>query len=639
MSNLIKYRPEIDGLRAVAVLSVIIFHLEFKVLGNSLLPGGFLGVDIFFVISGYLITSIILTEIEKGSFTFRNFYLRRAKRLLPALFIVLTTTSVASWLVLFPGEMKQYGQSLISSIFFYSNFNFWLEDPYFSGRSNLKPLLHTWSLSVEEQYYIIIPLLLVLLRRLLNSGKNVFFAILFFISFALAVLHTPTDPTSTFYLLPYRLWELMLGGLLSSIRINEKLHENVSSNLSMIGLIGIAFSVIFLSKNTLHPSFATLIPTLSTGLILVFASKNNLVGRILSQRIFVATGLISYGLYLWHFPIVSFSRLLELGFNQLLVKLSIVGISFIAAILSYRYVEFPIRNNKIKFVYSASLGFCLAIFMVIFSFKVDDTGAIQRYQNMFPNYENMVFDNRLLQLESWKYVRLKGQSFTDLQKTNVLLIGDSHSKDLFNAFHLNKELFPNAEFVRYGRDTKRDQNIECDAAQQFTNTELFSNSDIIVIDTYRNLLNKENKECLIEFTNKIKVTEKRLILVGEHILFKEIEQNNNWTRRLHKKTVVDELLLEKKLSQSDIPNLEMKQYELSKNNLGSDSDEYRKFAQDNNISFMDVTAFQCDYSTKSCSILDDVGHKIYYDNHHWTSEGAKFFGKKISRKYMKLFNK
>ena len=420
---------------------------------------------------------------------------------------------------------------------------------------------------------------------------------------------------------------------------NEKLHENVSSNLSMIGLIGIAFSVIFLSKNTLHPSFATLIPTLSTGLILVFASKNNLVGRILSQRIFVATGLISYGLYLWHFPIVSFSRLLELGFNQLLVKLSIVGISFIAAILSYRYVEFPIRNNKIKFVYSASLGFCLAIFMVIFSFKVDDTGAIQRYQNMFPNYENMVFDNRLLQLESWKYVRLKGQSFTDLQKTNVLLIGDSHSKDLFNAFHLNKELFPNAEFVRYGRDTKRDQNIECDAAQQFTNTELFSNSDIIVIDTYRNLLNKENKECLIEFTNKIKVTEKRLILVGEHILFKEIEQNNNWTRRLHKKTVVDELLLEKKLSQSDIPNLEMKQYELSKNNLGSDIDEYRKFAQDNNISFMDVTAFQCDYSTKSCSILDDVGHKIYYDNHHWTSEGAKFFGKKISRKYMKLFNK
>lgn len=334
------YRKEIDGLRAIAVVPVIFFHA-----GIESFNGGFVGVDVFFVISGYLITGIIMKEIERGTFSILNFYERRARRILPALFLVIFITIPFAWTLMSPAELKNYGASVVSVPLFVSNIFFWRSEGYFETANGLSPLLHTWSLAVEEQFYLFYPILFILIWKI---GRRYLVGILSFIlliSFILAQIGSNAKPDAAFYLLPTRGWELLIGAIAALYISNRKALKFSPLFLEMLsysGLFMIFFSVFTFNNSTQYPSVYTLIPTLGTMLIIVFATIDTFVGRFLSNRLLVAIGLISYSAYLWHQPVFVFARYLKIN-EGLLVQLALVLLVFGISLLSWHYVEKPFR--------------------------------------------------------------------------------------------------------------------------------------------------------------------------------------------------------------------------------------------------------------------------------------------------------
>lgn len=338
----LRHRAEIDGLRAVAVIPVILFHAGFE-----RFSGGFVGVDIFFVISGYLITTIILSELNEGKFSILNFYERRARRILPALFIVLLTCLPFAWLWLVPSDMKSFSQSVVAVSLFASNILFWRTSGYFDTAAELKPLLHTWSLAVEEQYYVIFPIFLLLAWRL---GRRWILASLIFVavlSLAAAQILVAPKPAATFYLLPTRGWELAVGAFVAFYFSSKSEYQTskVAANAgASIGLVLIAYSIFFFSKQTPFPSLWALFPTSGAALIILFANDQNFVGRLLSSKAFVVVGLVSYSAYLWHQPLFAFARSIDEPSNTLLGALALS--SLLLAYFSWKYVEAPFRDKS-----------------------------------------------------------------------------------------------------------------------------------------------------------------------------------------------------------------------------------------------------------------------------------------------------
>ena len=334
---MIGYRREIDGLRALAVLPVILFHA-----GIDTFSGGFVGVDVFFVISGYLITSIILAEKEAGTFSIINFYERRARRILPALFLVIVICVPFAWLWLLPSDMKDFSQSLVAVSIFSSNILFWHESGYFETAAELKPLLHTWSLALEEQYYMLFPLFILVTWRL---GKRWIVGILAVLSIAsLAVAHwgAYNIPSPTFFLLPTRGWELAIGAFIAFyLSSNEVVivSETTKQIASTLGLALILSAVFTFSKNTPFPSLYALIPTIGTALIILFAAPNTYVGRALGTKAFVGIGLISYSAYLWHQPLFAFARHRSLGEVSEVVFLLLAIAALMLAYVSWRFAH------------------------------------------------------------------------------------------------------------------------------------------------------------------------------------------------------------------------------------------------------------------------------------------------------------
>lgn len=343
-----KYRPEIDGLRAVAVLPVIFFHAGF-----SFFSGGYVGVDVFFVISGYLITSIILGEIGEGKFTIWNFYERRIRRILPALTVVMLACLPFSYYWMLPNQLEEFSKSLIAVSLFYSNVLFWLQTGYFETTSELKPLLHTWSLAVEEQYYLFFPLLIVFLSRF---ERRVMLGSLFLLglgSITLAQYRVGIDPNSTFYLIFTRLWEILIGSIIAIYLFDRSAKGSttttssflVGQTSSMLGLLMILYSIASFSHYTPFPSLYTLVPTLGAALIILFSSEKTLVGKILGSKILVGIGLISYSAYLWHQPLFAFARLMSIEEPSNLLIFFLGLLTLVLAYLTWKYVESPFRDR------------------------------------------------------------------------------------------------------------------------------------------------------------------------------------------------------------------------------------------------------------------------------------------------------
>ncbi len=341
-----KYRSDIDGLRALAVLPVIIFHAGF-----TLFSGGYVGVDVFFVISGYLITSILFAELEEKRFSIVKFYERRARRILPALFCVLLVTIPFAWWVLLPSDMIDFAQSLVAVSAFSSNFLFWRETGYFAAASELKPLLHTWSLAIEEQYYFIFPLALAFLWR--SSFRSVVgvLALVFFASLSLGHWASINKPDAAFFLLPTRAWELLVGvfcALILRYVKSEIFTENhkLANAASALGIALIIYSIFVFDDTVPFPGLPALVPTLGAGLIIVFSRAGTVTYQILSLKPFVWIGLVSYSAYLWHQPVMALVRYQSPTKPSQLVMAGLCILTFALAYLSWRFVEHPFRNKS-----------------------------------------------------------------------------------------------------------------------------------------------------------------------------------------------------------------------------------------------------------------------------------------------------
>ncbi|MBZ4185589.1 acyltransferase [Thermomonas sp. RSS23] len=338
------YRKDIDGLRAIAVLAVVLYHY-----GIGPLHGGFVGVDIFFVISGYLITGIINKEIEQGSFTFSGFYERRIRRIFPALFAMLfATLAVGAWLLL-PSDLVRLGNSTVATLLFGSNILFRRQSGYFDTSSEYNPLLHTWSLAVEEQFYIGLPILLLLLHRFMRGeGLKLALLICAVVSFVLCFWVQLLRPTATFFLAPFRAWELLLGSLLAVGALPPLRHAVARTSVSWLALAALLWSLWWIKTGAAFPGWQAAIPVLATaGLLHAGAHGGSPVQRLLSVRPVVFIGLISYSLYLWHWPLLVFVRYRNaMQPLEPAIKWPLFALALALAATSYRWVETPFRRRK-----------------------------------------------------------------------------------------------------------------------------------------------------------------------------------------------------------------------------------------------------------------------------------------------------
>ena len=335
------YRPDIDGLRAVAVILVLLFHLGLGI------PGGYIGVDVFFVISGYLITGIISRQMERGEFSFMAFYARRARRILPAFLVVLLFSSIAALFILLPSDLERYAKSVMAALLSVSNFWFWSQGGYFGGASEMAPLLHTWSLAVEEQFYLVLPIALLLMHRWLPRWTSSLVLLACLGTFAAAAWFVPTRTPEVFYFSPFRAWELLLGSLLALYHlpvVATSLHRQL---IAAAGLLLILVPAFAYTAETVFPGPAAALPCIGTALLIwVNASGESGVFRLLKSRALVFIGLISYSLYLWHWPLLVFAKHAVGESLGLEVRLLIGLASLALATLSWRFIEAPFRSKS-----------------------------------------------------------------------------------------------------------------------------------------------------------------------------------------------------------------------------------------------------------------------------------------------------
>jgi peptidoglycan/LPS O-acetylase OafA/YrhL len=429
------YRPEIDGLRTIAVMLVILHHL-----GWAALPGGYVGVDVFFVISGYLITAILFAEIRSGEFSVARFYKRRIIRLAPAYFLVLVVASVAAMFFMLPAEILNYAQSVIYSTFFMANFFMWKEvGGYFGAQSDFVPLLHLWSLAVEEQFYIFWPLILFAAYRLLGR-RSVLPLVLTVIVVGIAISEWGVQNyrAAAYYLLPTRFFELMVGALLAVVPRFGRPMPVIRELLGITGLALILYAATSYSTEALFPGYAAVVPCIGAALIIYFAQQGQgFVGKFLSLSPMVSVGRISYPAYLWHWPIIAFLNL-HLIKIDLIVGTFTLAATLLLSWLTYRYAELPFqRMNALRLPSVLGVGFA-APAVVVLCF-----GVALKYNDGFPSRFPDSLNLKSAALQSFSN-KIRGRcnegpvdtplpaedcilGSPDRQQVDILLIGDSHA--------------------------------------------------------------------------------------------------------------------------------------------------------------------------------------------------------------------
>ncbi|NRB39887.1 MAG: acyltransferase [Pseudomonadales bacterium] len=436
-----RYRKDIEGLRAIAVLSVMAYHALGEAAHNSWISGGLVGVDVFFVISGYLITSILLREKDRGSLSLQSFYIRRIKRIIPTLLTVVGVSFIVGWIYFLPKSLQSLAESGISSLFFFSNIWFFFEDSYTAQASMLKPLLHTWSLSIEEQFYLIFPLLFILPIK--KQYISLVIILLLISSLTATVLYSASSPDQVFYLPHFRAWQLLLGSLAALIHQHKPLCFSAASGalFSGIGLSILLLSFYFLGAGT--PGYYKLLPTLGTFLIILSSYSGNITQKILSLQPLRYIGLLSYSLYLWHMPLWAFARYRydELSLSTHLILLALC---FGLAIITYTLIEMPIRKAKPKHnkIILAGLAGVTGILISIFFITINNAGFPQRLGKAVSLFENL--DGQLINPIDNKSCNNRELhelcSFNSETPYRLVLIGDSHANAISSSiFKLAKK--------------------------------------------------------------------------------------------------------------------------------------------------------------------------------------------------------
>lgn len=622
----LEYRPEIDGLRAFAVLAVICYHAEFSLFDLNPFAGGYIGVDVFFVISGYLITAIILQGLRDGNFSFRDFYARRARRILPVLLTVLLASIPFTWMYLLPKAMKEYAASALSSLTFVSNFWFWKEDSYWAEPSELKPFLHTWSLSVEVQYYILFPVFVLLLYRLAPRSLLTVFLILGALSLWVADRFTPDAPEFTFYLLPARGWELVAGAVLAKLELDHNrpglpLLAKVAPGL---GLGMIAFSVMCFDEGTPHPSLTTILPVTGTLLIIWFAGNSGWTTRILQNKLIVGLGLLSYSLYLWHVPVFAFFKMAGIPPHE---KLNWFSVTFALSIAGYFLIEQPFRRKTgfstktlIVFVLTAALG--VASFSAVALATGGRLGRFEDWQLRFLGEDDSQKKPFTQYVISRYDSQASGKGFSKDDRNKLLLIGDSYSQDFYN-------ILAEAGYLD-----------QVDTIASYLPTQCVNSPSSVKEQRDARIARKDKSLCTIYDR------------VGDPNLNRKISQADGvivisawdaFTGR-HARALRDELfslgannvlIVGRKnfpaLSTREIIDLNREAIIELREEI--DLDFYRvnqHMKQDMPEGFLDLHRLVCG-PTAACPVATPEGFLISYDGGHLTQEGARFISGKLDR--------
>ncbi|MGG7444986.1 acyltransferase family protein [Kosakonia oryzendophytica] len=624
--NSIRYRPEIDGIRAIAVVSVVLYHFF-----PHLVPGGFIGVDIFFVISGYLISSIILNKSKNNTFSILDFYARRIKRIFPALSVVLITCIVFGWFALLTDEYRQLGKHVAASTLFAQNLMLLSEANYFDNASITKPLLHLWSLGIEEQFYLIWPIVIYVCTR---HKKNIIAAIALagFASFFIGLWYLHKSFTSAAYYSPdSRAWELLAGAALAWFHSGSRSIRKVTrldTLLAASGLCMLVFGLYFIDKTKNFPGLYALIPVVAT-CMLIFAQSENIISKaFLSSRVMVFVGLISYPLYLWHWPLISFAWIINGSDPATNMKIALIFVAFLLAWLTFRIVEKPFRKSS----YSQRAIFSLVAVLIVTSIA----GCTLYFRQGLPQRQNATLQGYpgdighdefhkyiathfvLCTPESIATTALKWNNYTRCMQSkegnniDIVLLGDSHAEHLFIgmaealknknvAFYIEdgSPFLSNAKFARLYEEILRNPHIKTVVLTMYWHGRYGETPP-------GSSLEKEIGATAKRFTD----AGKKVILtddVADFPFTPDKCKGRRWLSFSDSTCVITRAESDKQ-KERYLPELQ----EIASKNV--------------NVELLAEREYLCD--TTSCSMIKD-GKLMYRDTHHLNINGSRYIGEKI----------
>jgi peptidoglycan/LPS O-acetylase OafA/YrhL len=632
------YNPVIDGLRCVAVLPVLLFHAGFAPFG-----GGFVGVDVFFVISGYLITGILLRDLAEGRHSLLRFYERRARRILPALFAVILATVPFAWAWMTAPHYADFSKSIVAVLFFVSNILFWQQSGYFDVAAEEKPLLHTWSLAIEEQYYLVFPLLLMLLWRrgpARPAFRASFWAVLLLAlaSLGLSEAIARDRAVANFYLLPTRAWELLAGSLCAFARLQPAprplpgrlpgpLPRLAAEALAAAGLAMIGLSVLAFDASTPFPSLYTLLPVGGAALVILFAGPGGPVGVILGHRLAVGIGLLSYSLYLWHQPVFALARL---RFDVAPGGAAMAGLCLLALALAWatwRWIERPFRYGLPLGRFAALTGAAATLALGLGLLGIVE--ARLGWSRLAPVvYTDAVIDTDRAQAETWTAVLDNPALQEELSRFpegtggfRLLVVGDSHAKDLFNALYLTSGGPPlevrritlgGGCTDRIGARFEAVTAAACFADLRRRAGPLLDQADAVLL-TRRWTIDRSFPAYLPVFLAGLADLGKPAAIAGNTVEYAPAAPQ----------------LIERLARRGALPEAAAALAAARRAEVGAVNAELRAIAAAAGVPFLDKVPLLCDPGGTACDALTGTGRAIYYDYGHWTLDGARHVGARI----------
>ncbi len=602
------YKPEVDGLRALAIFLVFGYHIfeneTLTLYGFTPFSGGFIGVDIFFVISGYLITLIIINEYKTKQFNFFSFMFRRIRRIVPALLLLSFFILLLGIFLLLPMNLIDISYSFLSLSVFFSNFYFFLSGKNYSALEQFpQPFIHSWSLSVEWQFYLLFPFFLLFILKKIKKKKR-FIHISILISFVLTTFLNYIDQSLSFFLIISRFWEFFAGVLIAFLP-KKKSYKKKYFFYSLTGLFIILFYSFGYNKNLNHPSFFTIFPILGSYLLLRYFHNFNPITHFFKFYPIRYVGLSSYSIYLYHYPLISFTRIIfdKNDSNFFLIGFLLLFLIFFFSFMSYEFVEKPFRNKKIidKKLFLRSnlllLSLCLFISIIVLKNK--------GFEDKWRISQNYTLDNRFYENEWYKiFKENKKTEFKDDEKIKVLVMGDSHANDFFNMLNFNKNLYNVFDFAylnSFDVDIKNEKILR---------------SDYIILSKAWKKKDLDSLKTKIDILVKYK---KKVFLTSHNVTFPLAKFDF---------TISDKFLnsigrLPNEAEQKDIENL----FFINRNKHKEINNELERISIDKQINYINKYNYICSDLKKRCTFLTDNFSKIYFDEDHYTIAGAKYLGK------------
>ena len=633
-----KYRPEIDGIRTLAILPVLVYHLKIPMGDGYVLPGGFLGVDLFLVISGFLITRIILEEMQStGTFSITNFYMRRARRILPALVMVIIATMIAGLFVLYPTQLSRLGVSSLAALGFVSNAYWFVAlGDYGAPSGLLQPLLHTWSLAIEEQFYVVFPLVLLAIAP--SRRTTLAFALVFamlVVSLIVAEATTIWNKQLSFFSPASRAWELLVGAALAfgltyypgALKPSAALVKAVPK--VALAVIVVCFLTIDLASWN-HPGLITVPVVVATAGIIWCAQPGEAVTNLLSTRPFVFVGRISYSLYLWHYPIFAYGRLSNVEKPDVFDMAAWVAVTFVCAIAGYYLVEQRFRFGASTRVFwgSMAVGLAAAVAFVVVDMRTDLLKQV-RNNSLTNLYGGEFYDNEVLRHQTWRILdELAGKDekigswnahnpskneranlwFDNEELPNILVIGNSHSKDMFNALHLSGRLDTDYELARFAITTHFPE----EQRRALYSSPNFENADIVLISTRY----PDDVEALLPgFVADIQGYGKTVAIVGGTPEFISPGSVPIFDWHVHRNG-----------TNAGVQEINRLSYDWQDGSVAHLNETLTAIAEQTGAVYLSRGELVCSSSEQSCFLATEDGIKTMYDYGHWTMEGARHFG-------------